>query len=490
MSGDEDFKKIDQKKHKKHAQFLLYSFCHYILEIYNRLADKPEINFIILIPLVNNYILNLFTICLANQINLDTAKGLIDEAVIIVLDYISISNEEEFQKQNYNSRFNDAIFFSWQKIHDRILRLIPNKPFASIINNLPQGLLLGMSPQSLPSNLAHIISPSIGNNQLGHMGTTKSSIKRRLPTPGTATNLSNNINIIGCSINRTSKSIILTCEIITHIFNLFAGVYPLRLSDTISTGLLAQSGATSFSLNSSPSRVGLELSGNGTTQNNWLEIFEPINTNILSDDTHEDDVQYSNSVVFTRLTYNLDIMECFINMLLPQILKISQSVISTANLDMLIGQRIAASINQIYSRLSAVSGINIPSFIYLTIIYNYLHNPIENIIDATTQLFTVGRCCSTGIYLGICAISNNNNNINLGTNKYYLALEKLKSVLGQTHNQSGTSINKTIKNNMVAGNLNNNPSNPTNLNSNCNKKKINNRNLITAIITLNNQITD
>lgn len=446
MSGDEDFKKIDQKKHKKHAQFLLYSFCHYILEIYNRLADKPEINFIILIPLVNNYILNLFTICLANQINLDSAKGLIDEAIIIVLDYISISNEEEFQKQNYHTRFNDAIFFSWHKIHDRIIRLIQNKPLASIITNLPQGLSLGMSPQSLPSNLAHIISPITGNNQLGNPTSTKSSIKRRLPTPGTAANFSNYISIIGCSNNRTSKSIILTCEIITHIFNLFAGVYPLKLSDT--------------------------------TQNNRLELFEPINTSILSDDTHEDDVQYSNSVFFTRLTYNLDIIECFINMLLPQLLKISQSVISTTNLDMIVGQRISASINQIYSRLTVVHGINIPSFIYLTIIYNYLHSPIENIIDETTQLFTINQCCSTGIYLGICALSNNNSGS--GSNKYFMALEKLKAVLGQTLNQSGTTINNTIRNN---------PTNSTNLNSNSNKK-INNRNLITAIITLNNQIAD
>lgn len=434
MSTDEDYKKIDPRKHKKYSQFLLYSFCHYILEIYNRLADKSEINFAILIPLVNNYILNLFTICIANQVNLDTTKGIIDEAVIIVLDYISISHEDEFQKSNYNPRFNDAIFFSWQKIHDRILAQIPTKTTASVITNLPQGTsLLCTGTHSLPSNISH----SLDN---------KPSSKKKIPIHiGGSSNLLNYISIIGCSNNRTSKSIILTCEIITKIFNLFGVIYPLNLLSS-------------------------------TVQNNWMELFEKLNPDILVNDSQEDDIQYSNSVFFNQLTYNLDILESFINMLLPQLLKISQSIIS-CHFDLTIGQKIANNINQIYTRLSEYC-ICIPSFIYLTIIYNYLHTLCGNIMD-DNYLISVNNSCSLGLYLGLCLNSTPDIKkeslgdsllITTTANKYFLAINNLKAVLGQSSPQSCYKSTNSILN--------------------TNKKIINNRNLITAIITLNSNIVD
>ena len=433
----DDIKKIDPKKHKKHAQFLLYSFCHYILEIYNRLADKPDINFSILIPLVNNYILNLFIICLANQINLDITKGIIDEAIIIVLDYISISHEEEFQKQNYNPRINDAIHFSWQKIHDRLLKLIPNSPIAGIITNMPSETPICMSPKSLPSTFGTIKSPNTNNNNHNHSIHNKS--KKKLPTPWKLSNLTNYISIIGSSNNKTIKAIIFTCEIITQIFNIFAVVYPIKLYNMTAIN------------------------------NNWLELFEPININILTDDTHEDDVQYSNSVFFTRLTYNLDIVECYINMLIPQLLKISQSVISNTNYDIIIGQKIAMNINQIYLRLMNHHGINIPGFIYLAIIYNYLHSPLDVFSDETNTLFVINRCCMYGVNLGLYLLTNNqsqssNSDTNSIFGKYLYAFQKLKLALGKNCNESDK-INNS-------------------------QKIINNKNLITAIITLNSHIND
>jgi hypothetical protein len=459
---DEETKKIDSKKHKKYAQFLLYSYCHYILEIFNRLSDKPDINFSILLELVNNYILNLFTICLANQVSLDVSKGLIDEAVLIVLDYISISHEEEFAEQNYNPKFNDAIHFSMQKMQERILAVIPNKPIASVITNLPAAMSLSTSPRSLP------------NNTDGVTPRTSGTMKRRLPIPGSTSGFSNYISIMGCATNKTSRAIIFTADIITRIFNLFIQ-HSLELADR---DMVQQQ---AYTHEHTP---------------RWLDIFEPIVIDILADDIHEDDMQYSNSVFFTKLTYNLDILECFINMLLPQLLKLSQSLVS--NLDMTRGQQIASDITQIYQRLSqhqlsqisdgphivyvpstlnskpTLSGLEfcgtavqrhwnnnpvytVPSFIYMAIIYNYLNTPELD----TNILLNLNHCCQTGIFLGYASmhiptsvpISAPANTVQTSLGKYHSILQQLKVALGHA-------------------------------------KKINNKNLITALITLNSYLSD
>ncbi len=478
MSAEDELKKIDPKKHKKHAQFLLYSYCHYILEIYNRLADKPDIKFEILIPLINNYILNLFTICLANQINLDATKGIIDEAVLITLDYISISNEDEFREQNYNPRFNDAIHFSYQKMHSRILSIIPSKPIASIITNLPVSISLSTSPRSLPNNInSHLggnslivttdnQQPSQINNVINgissintHGFNSKStSIKRKLPNPGTTSALANYISIIGGAGNKTFRSIIFTAEIITRIFNIFAAKYGIDLGK--------------YSAEQNNHHITDKSFVN--KKNQWLEIFEPIVPGILMEDLPDDDTQYSNSVFFTQLTYNLDILECFINMILPQLLKISQSLVG--QLDMTRGQQIAADITQIYQRLTEISrnGIHIPGFILLTMTYNYLHTLADN-IDGNI-IVGITNCCQIGTYLGYLTSHDINPTLlSPCQGKYYAALQQLNTVLGISNLQS----NKTNKN-LVNQNL------PINIHP----KKINNKNLITAIITFNSYLVD
>lgn len=455
MSAEEDFKKIDAKKHKKHAHFLLYSYCHYILEIYNRLSDKPDMNFGVLIPLINNYILNLFTICLANQINLDVTKSIIDESVLITLDYISISHEDEFREQNYNPRFNDAIHFSYQKMHDRILGVIPNKPIASIITNLPTGMLLSTSPRSLPNNMDSPIQlhaqrgQGIQSGMPAGIHCKSTSIKRRLPNPGLTSALSNYISIIGASGNKTSRSIIYTAEIITRIFNLFAVTYGLD--------------------------IGKNSHKHKNMLLNWLEIFEPIRPGSLLDDLPEDDAQYSNSVFFTRLTYNLDILECFINMLLPQLLKLSQSLVG--QLDMTRGHQIACDITQIYRRLT--TNIHVPGFILLTMIYNYLITCVDN-LDYDT-LVGINNCCQIGTYLGYLNSTGLENASGLSSvqEKYFNALQQLRVVLG-------ISYLPTNKNHSQHINININ----INKSNTIHQKKINNKNLITAIITLNNYIMD
>jgi hypothetical protein len=294
-----------------------------------------------------------------------------------------------------------------------------------------------MSPKSLPSTLGNIKNP-LTTNQNNFSNSIHNKSKKKIPTTWKLSNLTNYLGIIGSANNKTIKAIIFTCEIITQIFNIFAVVYPIKLYNISSIN------------------------------NNWLELFEPININILTDDTHEDDVQYSNSVFFTRLTYNLDIVECYINMLLPQLLKISQSVISNTNYDIIIGQKTAANIKQIYLRLMNYYGINIPGFIYLTIIYNYLHSSLDVFVDETHSLFVINRCCTYGVNLGLYLLTNYQPQLsgicsNSIFEKYIHAFQKLNLALGQ---------NNSVLDNKISNS----------------QKIINNKNLITAIITLNSHI--
>ena len=445
---DDSYKKIDPKKHKKYVHFLFYSYCHYILEIFNRLSDKHDLDFKVLINLITNYILNIFIICLTNNINLDITKNIIEQAVCLVLDYISISQEDEFREQNINPRFNDAINFSYQKIHDRILSIIPNKPNATVISNLPgisQSLCL--SPQSLPNSFDN----SISSNRT-------SSMKRKLPIPsGNNKTFSNYISILGCINNKTIKSIIFTAEIITRIFNLFAvnqgfeiadyygSVF--KLSDSNINTLTTANTTNTPNINNVQIKQELNSKINKTNKPNWLNIFEPIIVDILLDDTNDDDVKFSNNIFFTKLTYNLDIVECFINLLVPILLKISNSICS--QMDITRGLKIANDITQIYYRLSYQNITNIgyvPNFIILVIIYNYL-----NKFDCDNyDLITLNNCCQLGLLLGISANTINSDCI---STKYYNMITQLHTTLGNT-------------------------------------KKIDNKNLITAIITLNSYIDE
>lgn len=422
MSAEEDVKKIDPKKHKKYAQFLLYSYCHYNLEIFNRLSDRiGHINFPVLIELLNNYILNLFTICVGNSVNLDVTKGIIDEAVMIVMDYISISQEDEFKEENYCPKYADAIHFSFQKVHDRILSLIPLKPIAAVATNLPLGVSLSTSPHSLPNSFT--IPSSI---QTGTGFTKSASIKRKNFSPGSASGLANYISIIGGATNKTIKSILFTSEVITRIYNMISQ-YTLQMA-----------------------------AKSKRKPDSWFELFEPVVIDILKETQHEDDIQYSNSLFFTRLTYNLDIIECYINMILPQLLKISQSLIN--HMDLVKGIQITNDITHIYQRLTQYTSENsqkIPSFIILTMIYNYItgHN-----IDSNNVVMNLNNCIQTGVFLSHTYYIHNQTQ-NMDTNsgdyqhlkQYVNALSQLKTVLG-------------------------------------NNKKINNKNLITSILTLNSYL--
>ena len=82
LSSESDHKpdnqKLDSKKIKKYLNFLLYSYCHYTLELFNRLCDNENINYNSLIEQMNNYILNVYLLCISNNIHLDKIKSYID----------------------------------------------------------------------------------------------------------------------------------------------------------------------------------------------------------------------------------------------------------------------------------------------------------------------------------------------------------------------------------------------------------------------------
>ena len=105
---------------KKYCNFIILIYCHYVINIFNSLIDIPDIHYLLLIHLFNNYITNIFIKCINLNINLNNIKSIINEGCSIVLDYIIISKEEKFNNTNYIPKFTDALQFSYQKIMYKI----------------------------------------------------------------------------------------------------------------------------------------------------------------------------------------------------------------------------------------------------------------------------------------------------------------------------------------------------------------------------------
>lgn len=118
-------KKLDTKKIRKSCNFIVLILCHYTLNIYSMKQDLGDINYPVLIELLNNCIFNVFTLCLANNINLDKTKTLIDDTCLLVTDYITISREEEFKHKADKLKLTNAIAYAYQKISDKIIASIP-----------------------------------------------------------------------------------------------------------------------------------------------------------------------------------------------------------------------------------------------------------------------------------------------------------------------------------------------------------------------------
>lgn len=100
---------------KQELNVLLQIFSHSTMELVNKLSHFEDIKVDVLINLVINYVATVFIICHTNNIDNEKTKQILDEGVVIILDYIIISKEECLSTEQYKSKYNDAIHFSLQK---------------------------------------------------------------------------------------------------------------------------------------------------------------------------------------------------------------------------------------------------------------------------------------------------------------------------------------------------------------------------------------
>lgn len=104
------------KKQCKYTRFLLYVLKKTSIHVYLKLCDYGDIKYEILLPLINNFVLNVFQLCLVNNISLDSIKKLLEQSVDIIIDYICISHDNI--NINYKPKYSNAIAFAYQKITD------------------------------------------------------------------------------------------------------------------------------------------------------------------------------------------------------------------------------------------------------------------------------------------------------------------------------------------------------------------------------------
>lgn len=86
-----------------------------------KLCDYTNIYYHILLPMINNFILNTFLLCLSNGLNLDNIKKILDQHINIIIDYICISHDTT--DINYTPKYNNAVAFGYQKIIERIIEI-------------------------------------------------------------------------------------------------------------------------------------------------------------------------------------------------------------------------------------------------------------------------------------------------------------------------------------------------------------------------------
>lgn len=105
---------------KQDLNFLLNNYCHNTIELITKLAHLEGIKLDVLINLVINYVSTVYIICHTNNFDKEKIKILLDEGVVIILDYIIISKEECLSTEQYKPKYNDAIHFSLQKTLSKI----------------------------------------------------------------------------------------------------------------------------------------------------------------------------------------------------------------------------------------------------------------------------------------------------------------------------------------------------------------------------------
>lgn len=119
---------------KKYLSFIIYNYCYFSINIFEKLIDFSDINFNTIHYLLINFITNIYILCLTNNISLDKIKIIIDEGCLIIFDYLTISREECLNTSTYKVKYNDAIHFAYQKILSKINTIIKDQGL--IPNNL------------------------------------------------------------------------------------------------------------------------------------------------------------------------------------------------------------------------------------------------------------------------------------------------------------------------------------------------------------------
>jgi hypothetical protein len=292
-----DSKKLDTKRIRKHTSFLQLNLCHYALNFYITSLDLGNINYPIFIEMLNNFIYNIFSLSLANNITLDKTKILIDDGCLLISDYVIICHEEEFKKNTFNLRIADAIQYGYAKISDKIIASIPvitkHTNFIDALDSnlaanqqLDNGTVYNTKPSSLPKSLPSNLTNSIGANI-----DKRNLIKNKF---GDISQQAYNRLVSIKGINtRCNRIIYLISGFITHIFNtvLRIGFFSLKTS--------AQK--TDWFKHMSPIHVADGMS-DGSTLTEIGSDREPLfETRDFSD----------------KITYNLDILESYLNLIYP-----------------------------------------------------------------------------------------------------------------------------------------------------------------------------
>lgn len=114
----------EKKRMKKYFSFILHNYCFFSISMIEKLIDFNDINFNILHYLLINFISNIFILSITSNISLDKIKSIIEEGCIIVFDYLTISREEYLDTNTYKIKYNDAIHFAYQKILSKINTIV------------------------------------------------------------------------------------------------------------------------------------------------------------------------------------------------------------------------------------------------------------------------------------------------------------------------------------------------------------------------------
>ena len=228
-----DAKKLDTKKIRKFYNFMVYILCHYSLNIYSTISSLGSVNYPVLIELLNNCIFNVFTLCLANNINLDKTKSLIDETCLLVTDYITICRDDEFKDKTDKLRIANAIAYGYQKINDKIVANIPTiTKHSNFIDSLDMqnGAIyhqqtLPDKPSSLPKSFDRPsnrwTSVNIPPDDTNHsIQQTTNMVRNKFSDLSTTHGNKPILCVRGINFSKTNKVIYLMCAFVTRIFSI------------------------------------------------------------------------------------------------------------------------------------------------------------------------------------------------------------------------------------------------------------------------------